>query len=58
MPDGNEQAVALTYAELATARQIGKASAERLVRMHKWPRTMGNDGKVRVLVPSQPWHLS
>jgi hypothetical protein len=47
----DDRAVSMTYAELAAARQISKPSAERLVRMHKWARTMGNDGKVRVLVP-------
>jgi hypothetical protein len=42
----------MTFAELAAARGIGRVSAERLVRRHKWRRQPGNDGRVRVLVPS------
>src|SRR5579859_7173262 len=41
----------LTYAELAEIRGIGKPSAERLVRRHKWRRQTDNRGNVRVLVP-------
>jgi hypothetical protein len=41
----------MTYAELAAVRGISVLSAERLVRRRHWPRQMGNDGVVRVLVP-------
>jgi hypothetical protein len=41
----------LTYAELAEARGIDKASAIRLCLRRKWPRQKGNDGTVRVAVP-------
>jgi predicted nucleic acid-binding Zn-ribbon protein len=41
----------MTYAELAIARGITKASANRLVRRHKWRRQIDNHGHVRVLVP-------
>jgi hypothetical protein len=41
----------MTYAELADVRGISRASAERLVRRRKWPRQVGNDGVVRVIVP-------
>jgi len=41
----------MTYAELATVRGISALSAERLVRRRNWPRQVGNDGIVRVLVP-------
>ena len=41
----------MTYAELATVRGISALSAERLVRRRNWPRQVGNDGVVRVLVP-------
>ncbi len=51
MPDGESGTVSLTYAELARARGISKASAERLVHNHKWRRSRGNDGRVRVMVP-------
>jgi hypothetical protein len=41
----------MTYAELAAVRGISVLSAERLVRRKNWPRQVGNDGVVRVLVP-------
>jgi hypothetical protein len=41
----------MTYGELAAVRGISRGSAERLVRRRKWPRQVGNDGVVRVLVP-------
>jgi hypothetical protein len=40
-----------TYAELAQAREISLALARRLARRHHWPRQVGNDGVVRVIVP-------
>jgi hypothetical protein len=51
MPEGNGQSLRLTYAQLAEARGISKASAERLVRSRKWPRILGNDGVAIVIVP-------
>jgi len=41
----------MTYAELAAVRVISRLSAQRLVRRKNWPRQVGNDGVVRVLVP-------
>lgn len=41
----------LTYAELAAALRIEPASANRLARRKRWPRTKGNDGRTRVTVP-------
>jgi hypothetical protein len=41
----------MTYAELAAVRGISVVSAERLVRRKHWPRQVGNDGVVRILVP-------
>ena len=51
MPDGDGPNLRLTYAQLAEARGISKASAERLVRSRKWPRVLGNDGIAIVVVP-------
>ena len=41
----------MTYGQLAAARRINRASAERLARREKWRRQKGNDGFARVLVP-------
>src|ERR1700733_15229490 len=41
----------MTYGQIATLRRISKASAERLVRRHRWRRQADNQGFVRVLVP-------
>ena len=41
----------MTYAELATVRGISPASARRLARRDHWPRQVGNDGILRVVVP-------
>jgi hypothetical protein len=41
----------LTYADLAELLGITAESANRLARRRRWPRTMGNDGRVRVTVP-------
>jgi hypothetical protein len=49
----------LSYGELAEARGISKASAQRLVMRRRWPRRRGNDQTVRVAVPvgeDQPKH--
>jgi chromosome segregation ATPase len=41
----------MTYGQLAAARRISRASAERLARREKWRRQAGNDKFARVLVP-------
>lgn len=41
----------MTYAEIAVLRRISKASAERLVRRHRWRRQADNRGYVRAYVP-------
>ena len=41
----------LTYAELAEALGITAASAKRLAIRRAWPKSQGNDGKARVMVP-------
>ena len=41
----------MTYTELAAVRGTSQPSAERLARRRGWPRQVGNDGVVRVLVP-------
>src|SRR3954453_5447440 len=51
MPEGDGQSLRLTYTQLAGARGISRASAERLVRARKWPRILGNNGVAIVIVP-------
>jgi hypothetical protein len=41
----------MTFAELADARGISRASASKLVRRKKWRRQTDNRGTVRILVP-------
>jgi hypothetical protein len=41
----------LTYRQIGEFRHISKASAERLVRRHRWRRQVDNQGVTRVLVP-------
>jgi len=41
----------LTYADLANARGISRASAVRLCRKHRWPKRQNNAGAVTVAVP-------
>jgi hypothetical protein len=41
----------MTFAELAEARGISRASASKLVRRKKWRRQTDNRGTVRILVP-------
>jgi hypothetical protein len=43
----------MTYAEIAVARGISADSAERLVQRRRWPKQLGSDGTVRVLVPPE-----
>ena len=47
----------MTYAELAEARGITTGSAEQLARRRRWPRQLGNDGMVRVMVPLGEDHV-
>jgi hypothetical protein len=44
----------MTFADLADARRISKASAIKLVRRHGWRRQRDNKGNVLALVPL-PW---
>src|SRR4051794_18662442 len=52
-PDSDDEARWMTYAEIAAARGISRASAERLVNRQKgrWRRQADNKGTVRFLVP-------
>jgi len=43
----------LTYREIGEIRGISAASATRLVIRRKWRRQAGNDGTVRVAVPTE-----
>jgi hypothetical protein len=54
MPYGpdDETGTWMTKRELAAARRISIASADRLVRRMKWRKQPGNDGRARVLVPT------
>jgi hypothetical protein len=47
----------MTKAELAAVRRISIASADRLIRCQGWRKHPGNDGRARVLVPSD-WAMS
>jgi hypothetical protein len=42
----------MSFAELASTRQISKASAIKLIRRHHWRRQRDNEGRVRALVPA------
>jgi hypothetical protein len=56
MPDSHPDTEAgrwLTYRQIADLRRISKASAERLVRRHKWRRQEDNQGATRALVPPE-----
>jgi hypothetical protein len=41
----------LSYRELAAALGIKTGSARQLVKRHRWPRQLGNDGHTRIAVP-------
>src|SRR3954453_10178709 len=41
----------LSYRDLAAALGIKTASARQLVKRHRWPRQIGNDGHTRIAVP-------
>lgn len=43
----------LTYDELAKVRGIKRIGAVRLAKRQNWRRQPGNDGKVRVMVPTE-----
>jgi hypothetical protein len=47
----------MTKAQLAAVRRISVASADRLIRRQGWRKHPGNDGRARVLVPSD-WAVS
>jgi hypothetical protein len=42
----------LTYPEIASRFGMTTASARNLVRRKGWPKTLGNDGLARIMVPS------
>jgi hypothetical protein len=42
----------LTYPEIASRFGVTTASARNLVRRKGWPKTLGNDGLARIMVPS------
>lgn len=42
----------LTYRELADRLSIKLESARKTAQRKRWPRTTGNDGMVRVMVPA------
>ena len=46
-----DETVALTYDELAAARSITRKAAQALAARKRWPRSKGNDRRVRVMVP-------
>jgi chromosome segregation ATPase len=50
-PPDTEAGRWLTYRQIADLRRISKASAERLVRRHRWRRQEDNQGITRALVP-------
>jgi uncharacterized coiled-coil protein SlyX len=45
--------VSMTYAELAERLGIGVDAARIRAKRRRWPVTMGNDGRSRVLVPTE-----
>jgi len=48
-----DDAIRLTYAELAEVRGISLASARRMVHRHKWPKHIGNYGLSRITIPAE-----
>lgn len=44
--------VVLTYAELAERLGVKLPSARKMVQRHKWRRITGNDGLVRIEIPT------
>src|SRR5215211_330881 len=48
----SDEAVRLTYSDLAKARGITLAAARRMTLRHKWPKQIGNEGLTRVTVPA------
>jgi hypothetical protein len=57
-PDTSPAVRWLSYAALAQARGIGRASAERLARRKRWQRMAANDGSTLVRVPEDEATLS
>ena len=56
MNDADDGGTWLTKAEIAQFRHIGITSVEKLIRRQGWRRQPGNDGRVRILVPSDWLH--
>jgi hypothetical protein len=46
-----DDAVRMTYAELARARGVTVPTARRMATRYKWAKHLGNDGLARVTVP-------
>ena len=53
MPGESADGRWLSYSELAEIRGIDVRSAIRTVRNRRWSKQRGNDGKIRVLVPTE-----
>lgn len=52
-PEGSGEGRWLTHSEISQVYGIGRESVVKLVRREKWRKQPGNDGAVRVLVPSE-----
>jgi hypothetical protein len=50
-PQDTELGRWMSKAELAAVRGIAVGSAERLIRRQRWRRMLGNDGRIRALIP-------
>ena len=50
-PQDTEAGRWMSKAELADVRGIAVESAERLIRRQRWRRMLGNDGRIRALIP-------
>jgi hypothetical protein len=50
-PQDTEPGRWMSKAELAAIRGIAVRSAERLIRRQRWRRMLGNDGRIRALIP-------
>src|SRR3954471_24423753 len=47
----DDATVRVTYAELAAGRSVSIAAARRLTLRDRWPKQIGNDGLIGVVVP-------
>jgi hypothetical protein len=50
-PQDTEAGRWMSKAELADVRGIAVESAERLIWRQRWRRMLGNDGRIRALIP-------